>query len=107
MPVRYALSNKKEKIGTQEQYVNGYQSISRKPSLQPRKQIDRGSQHNQPLYRGDNIPVVISVPIRNRTFKDKIGEREKVVMSIVVMCYKVETAMEEQTPRKNDNPLGA
>lgn len=28
------------------------------------------------------------------------------MMSVVVMRYKVETAMEKHAPRKNDNPLG-
>ena len=96
----------KEKIGAQEQNVNGYQSPSRQPSLQPRKQIDRRNKHNQSLYRRDNTGIVIPVPIRNRAFKDEIGERKEMMMSVVVMRYKVETAMEKHTPRKNDNPLG-
>lgn len=103
---RLHLPKEKEEIGTQEQNVNGYQSPSRKPSLQPRKQIDRRNKHNQSLYWRDNTGIVIPVPIRNRAFKDEIGERKEMMMSVVVMRYKVETAMEKHAPRKNDNPLG-
>ena len=49
---------------------------------------------------------MIPVPIRNRAFKDKIGEREEVMMSVVVMRHEVETAMDEHAPRKNDDSLG-
>ena len=60
---RLHLSKEKEEIRTQEQNVNGYQSPSRKPSLQPRKQVDRGSKHDQSLYRGDDPSVMIIIPI--------------------------------------------
>ena len=75
---RLHLPEKKEEIGTQEQNVNDHQSTTRKSGFQPRKQIDRSNKHNQSLYRCNDTTIVIPVPIRNRAFKDKIGEREEV-----------------------------
>ena len=69
--------------------------------FQSRKQIDRGDKRDQSFYRCNNTTVMIPVPIGDRTFKDEIGERKEVMMPIVMMRHKVETAVEEHTPSKD------
>ena len=103
---RLRLPEKKEEIGNKEQDVYDNQTPSRKPSLQSRKQINGSSKHNQSLYRCNDAAIVIPVPIRNRAFKNKIGDRKEVMMSIVVMRQQIEAAMEEHARRKNDGFLG-
>ncbi len=106
VPVHYVLPKKKEEIGTQEQDVNDHQSPTRKSGFQPRKQIDRGSEHDQSLYRREDTGVVIPIPVRDGTFKDEIGERKEMMMPVIVMRPKVETEMDEHAPRENDDSLG-
>ena len=106
VPTQYVLPKRKEDIRTQKQDIYHHQSTTRQSSFQARKQIGGGNEHHQPLYRRDNITIVIPIPVRDRAFKDEIGERKEVMMPVVVMRQKVETAVDEQTPRENHDPLG-
>ena len=95
-----------EEKGGEEQNIDCYQNDTPKSSLQSREQIDRSSDYNQAFYRFDDPGVVVSIPIRNGTCKEKIGERKEVMMSIVVVRQEVRSAVDKHTPSDNRHPLG-
>ena len=49
------------------------------------KEVDRGGEYDHSLNRCDDASVVIPIPIRDRTFKNKIGEWKEMVVSVVVV----------------------
>ena len=102
----YTLPKEKEEIGTQEQDIDGNQCPTGYSGFQAAEEVNRSGKHDQSLYRRDDPSVMIIIPIGNRAFKSKIGERKEMMMSVVVMRYKVEPAMEEHTPRTDDGSLG-
>ena len=100
------LSEKRRKqVGGKEQDIYDHQAPTRRPGFQTRKQINRGGKYYDLFNRLDDLGIVSSIPVRDRAFKNKIGERKEVVMSIVVMRQKVESAVDKQTPSEDRYPL--
>ena len=102
----HSIVKEEEQIGSDEQDVHSDQAPPCESGLQSPVEVDRGDEENDARYRCENTGVVIAIPIRDRTLKDEVGERKKVMVPVVMVRQEVETAVDEQTPCQDGYTLG-
>ena len=67
-----------------------YRQGAHQPPLEPLPQYSTAQKRQGDLYRADNRPVVIGVPITDRAFKNPVAQRPEMRTPIVVVKQEVQ-----------------